>query len=143
MEEKVSNLKPGMENIAVKGRVLEAGEQRVINTKNGPRTLSEAVIGDETGRVKVTLWGNHAGSIKEGQVVRIENAWTTAFRGQIQVNAGSRTKITEAGDNEAPEASEIPEDMPTAPEDYRPPQRNRRFGGGGRRFSRGGRGEEE
>jgi replication factor A1 len=32
------------------------------------------VIGDETGRVKVTLWGKHAGTLKEGEAVEIRNA---------------------------------------------------------------------
>lgn len=81
MEEKVGNLKPNMESVDLTVRVLEATDARQIQTKNGTRTISEAIVGDDTGRVKLTLWGKHAGSIKEGQVVKIENAWTTAFKG--------------------------------------------------------------
>ncbi len=58
MGEKVGNLKPNMESVDVTVRVLEASEARQIQTKNGVRTISEAIVGDETGRVKLTLWGN-------------------------------------------------------------------------------------
>lgn len=131
---KISDLKVGMENVNIVVRVLEASEPKVIQTKNGPRTLSEAVVGDETGKVKLTLWGKLAGSVKEGQVVKISNAWTTAYKGKVQLNAGSKSEITEATDEEAPPADQIPDNTPSAPE-----QRPFR-GGGGRRFGgRGGR----
>ncbi len=114
----IIDLKPGEEDVTIKGRVLEAGPARVIQTRKGPRTISDAVIGDETGRVKVTAWGSKAGTIEEGKVVEISGAWTTAYRGQVQVNIGRRSEVKELGDEEAPPAEEIPEDAPTAPENW-------------------------
>ncbi|MCQ4345585.1 MAG: OB-fold nucleic acid binding domain-containing protein, partial [Sulfolobaceae archaeon] len=106
-EEKVGNLKPNQENVNVTVRVLETSEPRTIQTKNGPRTISEAVVGDETGRVKLTLWGNLAGKVKDGMVVKIENAWTSVYKGKVQLNAGNRSKINEANDGEVPPADQI------------------------------------
>ncbi|BDB98909.1 MAG: OB-fold nucleic acid binding domain-containing protein [Saccharolobus sp.] len=140
MEEKIGNLKPNMENVSVTVRVLEASDSRQIQTKNGLRTISEAIVGDETGRVKLTLWGKHAGSIKEGQVIKIENAWTTAFKGQVQLNAGSKTKISEVSEDGFPDSSQIPETTPTAPQQMRGGGRGYK---GGRRYGRrGGRRQE-
>jgi replication factor A1 len=141
MEEKIGNLKGGMENVNVTGRVLQVGEQKVVKTRNGQRTIREVMIGDETGRIKLTLWGNQGDKIKEGQVIKVENGWTTVFKGQVQLNAGSRSKISESQE-EVPEADQIPENTPT---DNSPPRRNFR---GGRRNFRGRRppqrgGEEE
>ncbi len=141
MEEKIGNLKGGMENVNVTGRVLQVGEQKVVQTRNGQRTIREIMIGDDTGRVKLTLWGNQGDNLKEGQVIKVENGWTTVFKGQVQLNAGSRSKISESQD-ELPEADQIPETIPT---DNSPPRRNFR---GGRRNFRGRRppqrgGEEE
>lgn len=140
MDEKIGNLKPGMENISVTVRVLKAEEQKVISTRNGERTISEAIVGDDTGRTKLTLWGEQAGKLQEGAVVKIDNAWTSAFKGQVQLNAGNRSKITEASDSEVPEEASIPETVPSAPEDYRPPRRNFYRGGRGQRYGeqRGG-----
>ncbi len=95
----------------------------MIQTRKGPRTISDAVIGDETGRVKVTAWGSKAGTIEEGKVLEISGAWTTAYRGQVQVNIGRNSEVREIGDEEAPKAEDIPEESPTAPQDYRRPRR--------------------
>jgi replication factor A1 len=122
-KKKIIDLKPGEEHVHVSGRVLESSEPHQIQTRRGIRTISNAVIGDETGRVQATLWGSKAGTLEEGKVVDIKGAWTTAYRGKVQLNIGKSTEITEKEDTEAPAAEEIPEAEPTAPEDYRPPRR--------------------
>ncbi|MUN29264.1 single-stranded DNA-binding protein [Sulfuracidifex metallicus] len=132
MVEKIGNLKPGMESISIVVRVLQVSEPKDIQTKNGPRTISEVMVGDETGRAKLTIWGKQEEPLKEGSVVKIDNVWTTAFRGQVQLNAGSKSTFSES-DEEIPEESEIPETIPEAPQDYAPPRRNFNRGGG-RRF---------
>lgn len=126
---KIMELKDGEQGVSVKGRVLEARESKVIETRKGPRTISEAVLGDETGRVKVTLWGEKAGSLQEGDVVEIKGAWTSSYRGKVQLNVGYRTQVDRLDDSEAPPAEEVPEDEPTAPYQPRP-----RGGGFRRRF---------
>jgi len=129
-EEKIGNLKAGMENVNVTVRVLEASEPKVIQTKNGTRTISEAIVGDETGRIKLTLWGKLAGSIKPGSVVKIVNGWTTAYKGKVQLNAGSKSTVSEVNDDSVPSEDQIPDITPSAGE-YR-----RQFKGG-RRQNRG------
>ncbi len=127
---KIIDLKPRSENVNVKGRVIEASPPKTINTRKGIRTISNAVIGDETGRVQVTLWGSKAGTLKEGEVVEIEGAWTTSFRGKVQLNVGRSTEVKIVDNNEAPQAEDIPEDEPTAPmEPYRSSGRRRGFRG--------------
>ncbi len=116
---KVMDLKPEMRNVNIVVRVIEAHEPKVINTRSGQRTISEAVVGDETGRVKLTLWGRAAGSVKEGDAVEIKGAWTTTFRGDVQLNIGGRDNVKAVGTDEVPEAEEIPEESPKAPEGYR------------------------
>ncbi len=111
---KISDLKDGMENVSVKVRVIEVSKPKVIQTRRGPRTISEAIVGDESGRVKLTLWGRHAGSLKEGEVVEIRGAWTTSYRGVIQLNVGNRGRITPLSDDSAPQSHEIPHEMPRA-----------------------------
>ena len=138
---KIGELKPGIENINIRGRIISVSPPKTIQTKNGLRTISEAVIGDETGRVRVTLWGKHAGTLKEGEAVEIRNAWTSAYRGEVQVNVSSKTELQVIGDDEVPKVEEIPEEFVKAPEDYRPPRPGGFRGGRGPRrggFRRGG-----
>jgi len=90
-EKKISELKEGEQNVSVTARVIDAQEPRVIETKKGPRTISEAYLGDDTGRIKTTFWGEKAGSVEKGDVVKIEGAWTTSFKGKVQLNVGSKS----------------------------------------------------
>ena len=85
-------------------------------------------MGDESGKVKVTLWGDKAGTLKEGDVVEIRDGWTTSFRGEVQVNVNRRTEIEKLSDDEAPPVEEIPDVTPKSENDFR----------GGYRRSRGG-----
>ncbi len=137
---KVMDLKPEMNNLDVVVRVIEAEGPKTINTRAGTRTISEAVVGDETGRVKLTLWGKAAGTVQEDQVVEIKGAWTTTYRGDVQLNIGGTGNVNEVEDIEIPEADEIPEDSPKAPEGYRPQKRyyrSRRGYRSGYGYSRG------
>ncbi len=112
---KIMDLKQGESPVNVKARVLETMESKTIETRRGPRTISEAVLGDDTGRIKTTLWGTKAGTLKEGEAVSVEGAWTTSYRGKVQLNIGSKTEVKEIEDQEVPKAEDVPEDEPTAP----------------------------
>ncbi|MET1160316.1 MAG: single-stranded DNA-binding protein [Thermoprotei archaeon] len=129
---RIIDLKPNLENIHVKGRVLEASPPRIIQTRKGARTISNALIGDESGRVELTLWGMKAGTIKKGEVIEIIGAWTSVFKGRVQLNAGKSSTINKLDDSEAPAEENIPEDMPKAP--YTPRKFGPRSSGGQRRF---------
>ena len=73
-------------------------------------------MGDETGRIKLTLWGRAAGTIKEGEAIEIKGGWTTAYRGEVQLNIGGRNTIQNISDEEVPKKDEVPEERPKAPE---------------------------
>ncbi len=116
---KISSLKEGEDNVNVRVRVIKTMEPKVIETRKGPRTISEAIVGDETGRIKLTLWGKHAGSLKEGQAVEVSGAWTTSYRGEVQLNVGYRGEVKEVEEGEVPQEEEIPEETPKAQGSYR------------------------
>lgn len=126
---RVIDLREGMDGVNVRVRVLEAREAKVIETRNGPRTISEALVGDDSGRVRLTLWGKLAGSIKKGDVIEIRGGWTTVYRGQVQLNVGAKGSIAKLDDNAVVGEDEIPEDTPkpktqyTRREGARPPRR--------------------
>ena len=135
-EVKIKDLKPGMDNITVKVRVLEASKPKVIQTRKGSRVISEALVGDETGRTRMTLWGRKAGSIKAGEVIRLKKAFVTAFRGVAQLNIGKQGEIVRLDDSEVVASNKIPENSPKAETSRRPYKRMpfKKFGRkGGRR----------
>jgi replication factor A1 len=111
---KIADLKEGLEDLNLKVRVVEARKPKIIQTKRGSRVISEAIVGDETGRVKLTLWGKQAGTLKEGEAIEIKGAWTTSYRGEVQLNIGSRGEITRIDENEVPPPEDIPKKTPKA-----------------------------
>ena len=129
---KVADLREGEENLDVKVRVLSVEPPKVIHTQRGDRTISEAVVGDETGRVKLTAWGSQAGKLQEGEAVELKGAWTTSFRGQVQLNIGGRGKIEKIDDSEVPKPEEVPDVTPKASSQPAYRSRQGRFGGGRR-----------
>ncbi len=122
----VLELRPGMENVTVRVKVLSVSKPRVIETKKGTRTISNAVVGDNSGRVEAVLWGERTTSLKEGDVVEISGAWVTEFKGKVQLNIGKSTSIIKLPEDAI--QGEIPEKEPIAPPESRrkfPPRKPR------------------
>jgi replication factor A1 len=135
---KVMDLKPGMERVSILVRVIDPGEVRRITTKAGERTIREAVVGDESGRVKLVMWGRSIKELSQGDVVEVSGAWTTVFRGRLQLNVGGPENIKVVEDTgQVPAADEIPEEEPKV--EGQVPTRPRQRGFQRRRgFRRGG-----
>ena len=138
---KISSLREGENDVTVRVRVIKVEEPKVINTRKGPKRISEAIVGDDTGRIKLTLWGKHAGSLEEGEAVEIQGAWTTSYRGDVQLNVGFRGEIKRIEDEEVPREEDVPEETPKASSsgwkpNYRGRQGGRRGYGSYRGYSR-------
>ncbi|MEM1675890.1 MAG: OB-fold nucleic acid binding domain-containing protein [Desulfurococcaceae archaeon] len=119
----IKELKPNQENISIIARVIQTTPPRTINTRKGVRTISNAIIGDESGRVEAVLWGVKAGSLNVNDVVEINGAWTTSFSGKVQLNIGKTSTIKKVDNNLVPPVDSIPE---TEPESFRKESSQRR-----------------
>jgi len=91
---KIKELRAGMENITLVARVVEIGEKINVKTRYGEVPLAVAIIEDETGRIRLNLWRQQAELVKVGSIVRIENGFVRSFKNQLEINIGSRGKIT-------------------------------------------------
>ena len=91
---KISELKIGMRNVAVEGKVDEMGDERTVNLKSGgTNRVAEATINDETGSVKLVLWGSDIDKVRPGDKVAVENGYTNSYRGDIQLAVGKFGKL--------------------------------------------------
>ena len=91
----VNDIKPGMKNIDVTVRVVEVFPAREVTSKKDGKkhTVEEVLVGDETGSVILSLWNDDVGKVQEGDVIKIENGYTTVVRGSIRLNVGKYGKI--------------------------------------------------
>ncbi len=90
----ISELKPGMRGISTSGKVESISEPRTVNLKSGGTAqVADAVISDETGRIKLSLWDEQLNTVKEGDQVYVENGYTQEFRGETSLNVGKYGKL--------------------------------------------------
>ena len=90
----VREIKDGQTSITLTARVLECGE-KTINTVNGPKTLMEGVLADESGRAPFSAWEPEKLPAGFGAdvVIRVKGAYARAFRGVPTVNFGQYATV--------------------------------------------------
>jgi replication factor A1 len=90
---KIKDISSPTGNVELVGKIVEIGEERQVMTKYGRRRVADAVLEDDTGRIKMTLWGEQIDSVKEGDKVEISGGFVTEFRDELQLNVPRRGKI--------------------------------------------------
>ncbi|QLC49000.1 replication factor A [Methanolobus zinderi] len=96
---KIEDVKNGMGDLNLKGKVLDISEVRTFNRKDGSTgRVSNITIGDDTGKIRVTLWDEKtelATGMNTGESVEIINAYAREnnFTQQVEVQVGSRTVL--------------------------------------------------
>ncbi len=83
---------------SVSGHVSGLDEIREFDRADGTKNrVSNIYISDDTGRIKVALWGDHAGIVNEldiGSEIRIIDAYARTGRNEeVELSAGARTTI--------------------------------------------------
>ncbi len=89
----IQKVQPGMTGVNIKGKVLEIGKIRDVKTRYGETQVANATIEDETGQLKLTLWGDQIEKISEGDIVEITNGYAREWQGEIQVSVGKQGEI--------------------------------------------------
>ena len=90
----ISELKPGMRNVSITGKIDSVGEPRTVNLKaGGTNTVADAIISDESGNIKLSLWGEEINNVQPGDRVLVENGYINTFRGENSLNVGKFGKL--------------------------------------------------
>ncbi len=91
---KIAELKPNASNVEVIGKISEKKEVREVTTRSGKRLLvAEAVLSDDSGSILISLWGDDAKNINDGDTVKVTNGYVGEFKGKPQLSAGKYGKI--------------------------------------------------
>ncbi len=94
---KISDIKGEISRVDVEGEVIEKGDVRTVNLRaGGTSTVADATIRDDTGSIKLSLWGEQINSVDVGDKIKVENGYTKAFRGEVQLNIGRYGKLTKS-----------------------------------------------
>ncbi|MGE5574780.1 MAG: hypothetical protein ACM3UL_01470 [Ignavibacteria bacterium] len=91
---KIENLRVGMKKINVSAEVLQVSEPSKVHTQfRDNAVVSNAVVGDETGKVLLCLWDQQINSVHVGDCIEIKNAHVAMFKGEKQLRLGKNGAI--------------------------------------------------
>jgi replication factor A1 len=87
---KVESLDPESRQVNVTVKVVSKGEAReTVSRRDGStHKVVDALVGDETGAVYLTLWDDNIEKVNEGDTINVKNGYVTLFRGSMRLNIG-------------------------------------------------------
>jgi replication factor A1 len=137
VEAKVGDLTPQSKAVNVTAKVVSKTEIREIpmGRDGSPHKVCDALVGDETGVVYLTLWDDNIEKVNEGDTLRVENGYVTLFKGNIRLNIGKYGKLEPAKE---PLAVEVNTENNVSSKAYEQERRPFRGGRGGGRGGYGG-----
>ena len=90
----IAELNSNSRKINITATVTEKEEPRDVTTRYGKTRVSEATIEDDSGNIKLVLWGDEIDGIKIGDKVKIENGFIKEWNGEMQLSAGKYGKVS-------------------------------------------------
>ena len=87
---KIKDLTTYSRRVNMVAKVLEMGDAREVSSSSDGHLhrVAEALVGDETGTVLMTLWDENIDRFGVGDVVEVENGYAGTFRGSLRLNVG-------------------------------------------------------
>ena len=85
---KIEELTPSSRGVNVIVKVVSKGESRDVMGRGGSHKVAEALVGDETGCIYLTLWDDKIDQISEEENISITNGYVNLFRGNMRLNIG-------------------------------------------------------
>ncbi len=130
MEEitKIKDLSPYAKRVNVLAKVVHKGEPKEITTRYGEtKHVTEAIVGDETGIITMSLWEEQADLVEEGETIYVDNGYISLVRGHMRLNVGKYGSIKKSEEN----IEEVNEDMDMSAQEHERQYRRRDFGNRG------------
>jgi len=90
---KISEIQRGMSNVSIEGKIVDISEVREVNTRYGRRSVADAMIEDDSGQIKLSLWENQIQSVRVGDKVSVSGGYVTEFRDVLQLNIPRSGKL--------------------------------------------------
>lgn len=93
---KINELRNGMKRVSIEAKVIEKETPREVTARFKDETykVANAVVGDDTGKIKLTLWNEQIDQVNVNDTIAVENGYVTSFKGETQLNVGKYGKLT-------------------------------------------------
>jgi len=130
---KVRDLTPSSKQVNVHAKVVNVGEAKQVMGKYGdPRKVAEAIIGDDTAVITLSLWNEQIGTIAKDETVLIDNGYVSLVRGHMRLNVGRYGSLQKSNE----EISSVNNQLDMSQQEFETERRS--YGGGFRDRGSGG-----
>ncbi|MBU3905112.1 MAG: DNA-binding protein [Nanoarchaeota archaeon] len=81
-------------NADIVGNIKAIEDLKQVTTKFGTQvSLTVAILEDDSGTIKLNLWGSQSEGIEEGKTVEIKNGFVKEFKGEKQISVGKMGSV--------------------------------------------------
>ena len=96
---KVSELGPYSKQVNTTVKIVQKGEPRETVSRQDGTThrVLDALVGDETGAIYMTLWDDNIDKVNEGDTMSVKNGYVRPFKGSMRLNIGRYGTLEPAG----------------------------------------------
>ena len=84
---------PSPINIFALGKLKSKNEPRTVNTKYGETQVCDAMLEDDSGEIKLTLWGDDIPKVNVGDTISITDGYTNTFKDEVSINKSRSGKL--------------------------------------------------
>ena len=92
---KVKELRIGSRGVNIDLKVVNKLDEREVTARLDGSThkVADVLVGDETGVIIITLWDDLISQVEDGMGIRVENGYTSTFKGSLRLNVGRYGKL--------------------------------------------------
>lgn len=90
---KISDLKTGQGKADIEAEVKSIEPARSFNKFGRELRVANALIFDESGEIKLTLWNDDIDKISAGKKIKVTNGFVNEFQGEKQLTSGKFGKL--------------------------------------------------
>ena len=92
----IKNIVSGMRDVETLGKVIQVYEMREFSNETRSGKVASVVIGDETGSIKVVMWGSqadNAANIAQGFTVKVIGGYVRENNGRKEIHLNDRSQL--------------------------------------------------
>jgi replication factor A1 len=92
----IKNILAGLRNVETVGKVIQTYELREFTTNDRQGKVASLIIGDETGTIRVVMWGDQADNINnihKDMTLKVLGGYVKDNNGKIELHLNDRSKL--------------------------------------------------
>ena len=103
-------------NIDIVAEIITKEEPRSFEKFGRQGRVCNAMLKDDSGEIKLTLWNEDVDKVSQGNKIHLENGWCSEFRGEKQLSTGKFGKLEIVEGSAEPSKEATPEPVQEAEE---------------------------